>query len=161
MLAAALVGLVAAVIAAVPAAAAVQVRITPEGFKPDEVKVVRGEPVVWVNDTDTAQVVVGEDGSWDSGALQPGESFSVVLRDDGVTLYGTADGAFVGTIAVVAAADEPSAPVPASEELAVTGPDPWGLVGWALVLIGTGALLLQSTPAPPRHRSGARLIGRR
>jgi plastocyanin len=70
------------VLAAIPALAA-EIALTDDGFEPDEVTVDVGETFVWTNETDSEQTIVGQDGSWDSGPLAPGETFSVSLRSEG------------------------------------------------------------------------------
>jgi LPXTG-motif cell wall-anchored protein len=87
------------VLAAIPALAA-EIALTDDGFEPDEVTVDVGETVVWTNETDSEQTIVGQDGSWDSGPLAPGETFSVSLRSEGTVDYGTEDGEHEGQIVV-------------------------------------------------------------
>jgi LPXTG-motif cell wall-anchored protein len=96
------------VLVALPALAA-EIELTDDGFEPDEVTVDVGETVVWTNATDEEHTIVGQDGSWDSGPLAPGETFSVSLRSEGTVDYATDDDEHEGRILVVeggAAADE-------------------------------------------------------
>jgi LPXTG-motif cell wall-anchored protein len=88
------------VLAALPALAA-EIELTDDGFEPDEVTVDVGETVVWTNATDEEHTIVGQDGSWDSGPLAPGETFSVSLRSEGTVDYATEDDEHEGRILVV------------------------------------------------------------
>jgi plastocyanin len=144
---------------ALPALAAAEVRLTDEGFSPRTVRVDPGEEIVWVNATDEEQTVVGEDGSWDSGPLQPGETFSVALREPGTFGYTTADGEHEGVIRVRPPADEVAAESDeddaagddgdgdgddddevAAAPLPQTGEPLVALAGWGVLLVGVGFL---------------------
>lgn len=129
---------------AAPALAA-NVRLTDNGFEPRDSKVQPGETVVWTNATEGRQTITGADGSWDSGPLGPGETFSVQLRQPGTITFRTADGSATGTVVVVAAAPGATpAPGldPAAPALPRTGlPLLWlGALGLALVLAGAFAV---------------------
>jgi LPXTG-motif cell wall-anchored protein len=138
---------------ALPALAA-EVSLTADGFDPETVEVTTGESIVWVNETDEEQTIVGDGAlAWDSGPIPPGGSFSVALRDTGRFQYATVDGEFEGTIRVTAAADEEAdedaeatdddAEDTAAAQLPTTGEQTQILLGWALLLVGVGALLVQ------------------
>jgi plastocyanin len=97
---------------AAPALAA-NVRLTDSGFEPRQTTVQPGETVVWTNSTEGRQTITGADGSWDSGPLGPGETFSVQLRQPGTITFRTADGSATGTVVVAAAAPgSTAAPAP-------------------------------------------------
>jgi hypothetical protein len=150
------------VVTALPALAA-EVRLTDEGFEPRTVRVEAGEDIVWINGTDAEQTVVGEDGTWDSGPLQPGETFSIALREPGTVRYATADGELQGQIRVRPAAqaeegaageddatEEGDSGSPDDEDAAAasaalprTGQPAGVLIGWSLLLVGTGVLALR------------------
>ena len=100
------------VAAAAPALAAT-VRLTDSGFEPRELTIAPGETVVWTNATEQRQTIVGTDGSWDSGPLGPGETFSVQLRQPGTIGFRTEGGTASGTVRVAAAAS--TAQVPGAE----------------------------------------------
>jgi LPXTG-motif cell wall-anchored protein len=128
---------------AVPALAA-EIELTEDGFSPRTVRVDAGEDVVWVNGTDEEQTVVGADGTWDSGPLQPGETFSVALRQPGTYGFATADGSAEGELRVREAAPDaaPAEAAPATS-LPRTGEGTPVLLGWGLVLVGSGILVLR------------------
>lgn len=132
----------AVVLAPTSAAAQPEVRLDADGFSPQEVRVVAGEAVVWRNDTDEAQTITADDGSWDSGPLRPGESFSVTLHREGTVAYGTADAAHAGAVVVEAVAEPAGGPDPAAPALPRTGL-PLVAAGLAAAgLLGLGGVLL-------------------
>lgn len=146
-----------------PAAAAADLTLTDEGFHPASVEVAPGEDVVWVNDSLGERTIVGQDGSWDSGPLHPGETFSVSLRAEGRVAYGTVDGAHVGQLvvrAVPAAVDGQgdAAPTdPATLALPLTG-QPGGRAALlaAALLAGGSALVLAASSTELLRRCSPR-----
>lgn len=79
-------------LAALPASAAgKKVTVTIEGLKcnPASVEVEVGDTVVWVNKDDRQHSVTADDGSFDSGALRPGKSFSKTFDKPGTFTYGS------------------------------------------------------------------------
>lgn len=138
------------VLVATPALAA-DIRLTGAGFAPAAVLVEVGEDIVWVNQGERTRTVVGEDGTWDSGPLRPGETFTISLREPGTVRYATADGEMSGVIRVLAPAEEPSsseetaqtAPDSSAETLPDTGADPAPLLAAGLGLIAAGALMMR------------------
>lgn len=125
------------------AALAAEVRLTDAGFEPASIEVAAGETIVWINDTDGSRTIVGPDGSWDSGPLSPGETFSIALRQAGTVTYGTEDGATQGQITVGATA----APVvdAAAPALPRTGIPVGSLLAAVIGLIGAGVVLVART----------------
>lgn len=113
---------VAVVAAAVPitlaapaGAAEVQVTIAHFEYDPDPVQVDAGDTITWVNTDPGPHTVSANDGSF-SGYLDEGESFSMVVGDDGeigyyCKLHGSPGEGMVGTILV---GDQP---VPQPEDL--------------------------------------------
>jgi plastocyanin len=63
------------------------VAITNFSFAPAELRVTSGTEVTWTNDDPTAHTVTAEDGSFDSGTLEPGQTFSVTVEDAGPVTY--------------------------------------------------------------------------
>jgi plastocyanin len=56
-------------------------------FEPDQLTVAPGTTVTWVNDGQTPHTSTADDGTWDSGTLQPGESFSFTFDEPGTYSY--------------------------------------------------------------------------
>lgn len=61
-------------------------------FSPESLTISEGDTVVWTNNgnmvhTSTSGTACDPDGSWDSGELIPGESFSYVFSAEGVFEY--------------------------------------------------------------------------
>lgn len=141
---------------AAPALAA-EITLTDDGFDPQTVEAALDETIVWSNDTDEEVTIVGEDGSWDSGALAPGETFSLSLSEPGEYPYRTSAGAGDGVVIVAAAQDaedpteqptDPDAPPPpvADEDtLPATGQASMPAALLALVLVGGGTVLVRAT----------------
>lgn len=130
-------------IAAVPAFAAT-VRLTDSGFEPAELTIAPGETVVWTNATEQRQTIVGTDGSWDSGPLGPGETFSVQLRQPGTIGFRTEGGTAQGTVRVAAAASTAQTTVdPAEPALPRTGLPVLSLAALGALLVAGGVLFVR------------------
>jgi len=130
---------------AAPALAAT-VRLTDSGFEPREVTVAPGETVVWTNATEQRQTIVGSDGSWDSGPLGPGETFSVQLRQPGTITFRTEDGTATGTVRVAASASTAQAAAeidPSEPALPRTGLPVLTLAALGALLVLAGALFVR------------------
>ncbi|MEP6675125.1 MAG: cupredoxin domain-containing protein [Ferruginibacter sp.] len=63
------------------------VQITNGSFNPRVVNIVAGYTVTWQNDEATVQTVTADDESFDSGDIQPGQSFSMVVTAVGQHPY--------------------------------------------------------------------------
>lgn len=81
------VALIGLALATPSAAADRSVSIPGKLFEPDRIEVLAGETVTWVNDDAVRHEVVAEDGSFDSGDLEPGASFSVTFQKPGTITY--------------------------------------------------------------------------
>lgn len=135
--------LVILAIAAAPAFAAT-VRLTDSGFEPAELTIAPGETVVWTNATEQRQTIVGADGSWDSGPLGPGETFSVQLRQPGTIGFRTESGTARGTVRIAAAASTAQAEVdPAEPALPRTGLPVLTLAAAGALLVLAGVLFVR------------------
>jgi len=80
----------AALLIFAPAASAqdeVTVSIQDFFFEPDQITVAPGTTVTWVNDGEEPHTSTADDGTWDSGTLQPGESFSFTFDEPGDYSY--------------------------------------------------------------------------
>jgi len=63
------------------------VSITETGFAPREVQVRPGEVVTWRNDGSGYHSVVADDGTWESGLLGPGETYTHTFATSGEHFY--------------------------------------------------------------------------
>jgi plastocyanin len=77
----------------IPTSAAARVRMRDEAaadanfYRPRRVVVDRGTRVVWVNRGTRPHTTTSNSGLWDSGTLQPGETFPRRFRKTGVFRY--------------------------------------------------------------------------
>lgn len=67
--------------------ATVRVRMVDNAFRPRTIEVERGTRVRWVNAGDNVHTTTSNRGIWDSGLLDPGETFSRVFRRSGTFRY--------------------------------------------------------------------------
>lgn len=102
-------GVLVAALSAAPALAA-DVVLTADGFEPEVIEVTGGETIMWTNASPDPVTIAASDGSWDSGELAPGATFSIALTEPGEITYTTAGGAFNATIVVLAAAGAQPSP---------------------------------------------------
>lgn len=114
------------------AAKDVAVSVIDNAFEPKTITINAGDTIVWTNNGARNHTVTASDGSWDSGRLAPGQTFSRKFDNPGTIAYyciphGTPTGqGMAGTIVVQAAATAPapSAPAPAAQAPAVAGAQP-------------------------------------
>ncbi len=86
-------------------AADATVTITDSAYDPARVTVTTGSVVTWNNSGAKAHTVTADDGSFDSGSLDPGQAFGNVFSTAGTFAYhDTADPALRGSVIVTAAA---------------------------------------------------------
>ena len=64
-----------------------RVTIQNSAFIPSEVTVMVGGSILWVNDDEAMHTVTGDDGSFDSGDLQPGATFGATFNTVGPQPY--------------------------------------------------------------------------
>lgn len=90
-------------------------------FSPQRLTIRRGDKVVWVNRDTSSHTVTSDTGTFDSGTLNPGESFSRTFTKTGTYYYhcrfhGDPRGGMWGVIVVTSrtapARDQPGAPAP-------------------------------------------------
>jgi plastocyanin len=91
------------------AAATVNIKVGDNFFTPSTATIHEGDTVVWTNSGAMAHTVSGDDGSFDSGNLAPGQSFSQTFAVNGTvgyhcSLHGSAGAGMFGTLSVQAAA---------------------------------------------------------
>lgn len=68
-------------------------------FEPPDLQIAAGTEVTWTNDDPTAHTVTADDGSFDSGAIEPGKTFSVAI-DGSVTYFCAIHPTMKGSITV-------------------------------------------------------------
>jgi plastocyanin len=120
-------------------------------FNPPNATVAPGTTVTWVNNDQTAHTVTANDGAFDSGTLQPGQSYSFKFDKAGtyayhcnihpdmtatVTVNGASGSASPTASGSASATAGPGAPLPSSG-----GPSSLGVVA-ALALVALGAIAL-------------------
>jgi plastocyanin len=64
-----------------------EVTIRDFGFAPADLDVAAGTEITWTNDDPAPHTVTAEDGSFDSGTLEPGQTFSVSMPGNGPVTY--------------------------------------------------------------------------
>ena len=144
-----------AVVVFAPAASAqddMMVSIQDFSFSPDQMTVAPGTTVTWVNDGQQPHTSTADDGTWDSGTLQPGDDYSFTFDQPGTYTYHcsihpdmtatiTVSGDGGGATPSASASMSPSASAPASApaKLAETGGISLPFIA-AAALLGLGAL---------------------
>ena len=72
---------------AVPVQDARSVEIGDNFFDPPDVAVEPGSTITWTNNGDEPHTVTADDGSFDSGMLNPGDSYTVAFGGQGTVTY--------------------------------------------------------------------------
>src|SRR5215204_6330575 len=72
---------------AVPVQDARSVDIGDNFFDPPDVAVEPGSTITWTNNGDEPHTVTADDGSFDSGRLNPGDSYTVAFGGQGTVTY--------------------------------------------------------------------------
>jgi len=141
----------------------VHISITSKGFEPQGQEVAVGTTVVWTNRTSSVRDVTATDGTFYSGDIQPGFTFTFVFTQPGdysfreshtgaqgvVTVGPPSPGSASTTTTTTAPAPPPGGPPPG--EIAFTGAgDVWLAVGGALLaMLGIAAVMASGdAPAP-------------
>ena len=68
-------------------AGAIQVDIKDFAFNPDPIRIKAGQTIVWINQDSVGHTVTAVDGSWDSGDLFKGQSWSQTFNSAGEFEY--------------------------------------------------------------------------
>jgi plastocyanin len=103
-----------------PAQSLHRVDIQEDAFVPDRLEVQAGDTVEWVNGDEGPQSITSDDGSFDSGALDPGDGFEIRFENPGTYTYHSAaeadGGNLTGVVVVVPVDDDDGSadPGPAS-----------------------------------------------
>jgi len=155
-------------------AATTAVSIGDGSFGPAAITVTVGDTVTWTNDDDSPHTVTADGGAFDSGNLEPGQTFSFTFSEPGTFAYACQyHDEMVGTITVVAAAGAAATATaqPASAAPSATAGDAGGVAGdqpdtalpvpagagWmATLLIGLGLVVLAFALVPPRMLARSR-----
>jgi plastocyanin len=69
------------------AEAATEVKMAGSAFAPGEIELTVGETVTFVNDDEIAHTATADDGTFDSGTLEPGASFDFTAEKAGTFSY--------------------------------------------------------------------------
>jgi plastocyanin len=145
----------AVVFAAGPLGAATTktVQITDTGFGPPTLEVESGDTVVWTNDGTATHDVSADDGTFQSGPMSPGQTFTFVFETQGTFVYrSTTDSSLTGSIMVggdAVGSAQSASPFVATDNVPATAgaasPDAFAYTGAAesiaLAVLGTVALL--------------------
>lgn len=137
-----------------------EVSITDTGFGPKTLEAAGGDTVVWTNDGTRIHDVSADDGTFQSGPMSPGQSFTFTFGASGTYVYrSTTDSNLTGSVVVGGAvlggaaigsaqSAKPfaaTANVPAAPAQRVATPDQFAYTGAsetiALAVLGTVALL--------------------
>lgn len=145
-------------VAAPAFAQAASVSVVDSDFEPAELEISSGTEVTWTNNGDLAHTVTADDGSFDSGNLDPGDTFSFTFNNgDEFPYFCEYHGAEGGTgmAATIVLSREPTDPGDGNgngddnvddttDELPTTGPaDLWAFVYVGLVFLGAGGACLR------------------
>ena len=75
--------------------------LTNTAYAPSPISIAAGDTITWTNNDNTAHTSAGDDGSWNSGSIAPGASFSRTFPSAGVFSYHcTIHPGMVGTVTV-------------------------------------------------------------
>lgn len=70
-------------------------------FQPQNIRISSGDTVTWTNDDSVAHTVTADNGDFDSGRLEPGQTFTHVFEEAGTYDYScTIHPGMVGTVTV-------------------------------------------------------------
>jgi plastocyanin len=162
-----------AVLSAGPAwAQSADVSAVDNAFDPEEIEVESGTTITWTNDGDAPHTVTADNGSFDSGNMDPGDDFSETFVDQGRYPYyceyhGGPDGEGMAGVVVVTGdggggggdddTDDPTEPVDTTETttddtLPTTGTEVDAFIYLALALIAAGVVLIKLGSPLPRRR---------
>jgi plastocyanin len=110
--------------AAAPAGAPVAVSVQFQAYAPEDVEALPGDTVEWTNSSPRSHTVTAADGSFDSGELEPGATFSRTFAAEGTYAYHcTIHLSMAGTVAVRPLILDaiPPAPVAAGTHVELSG----------------------------------------
>jgi len=74
---------------------------TTDAYSPNPITVARGGAITWTNNDTTAHTSTSDNGTWNSGSLAPGQSFTFTFSNSGsFTYHCTLHPGMVGTVTV-------------------------------------------------------------
>jgi plastocyanin len=122
-------------------------------FSPANMTVAPGTTVTWVNNGQAPHTATANNGAFDSGTLQPGQSYSFTFKQPGTYAYHcaihpdmtatvTVSGASMSPMATTASATASASTSPAAGKLPNSGGGEWLVLSAALALVLLGALTL-------------------
>jgi LPXTG-motif cell wall-anchored protein len=128
-----------------PAYADASVSIVDFDFQPGDVTISPGETVTWTNNGDAPHTSTADGGEWDSGTLNPGDSFSHTFNDEGLFSYHCSiHPNMIGDVNVIATGGTtppvPTGTLPATGSDSSTGMFVW--LGLMFLFTGGAALYL-------------------
>jgi plastocyanin len=148
-----LAALLALLVPAGASAAAIPVAIPGFSFQPKRVVALVGDTLTWTNASGQTHTVTADDDSFDSGALEPGQSFAHTFAEQGAfTYYCTIHRFMTGEVDVFAIAlSGPAAAVRPHGSATLTGAAPAGTASVAIEQAAPGGsfeALATVVPAP-------------
>jgi LPXTG-motif cell wall-anchored protein len=98
-------------------------------FSPKTLTVQAGDTVIWTNQSGLAHTVTADDGSFDSGSVQPGQTFSRTFSTAGTVAYhcsfhGAAGGIGMSGVIVVRSSAPPTTAPPVTTPATAPAPSP-------------------------------------
>lgn len=127
--------------AAAPAASAASVSMVDFSFSPQTVTISVGQSVTWTNAAGDPHTSTSDDGLWDSGPVNPGQSFTHTFNAAGTFRYHCAfhqSLGMVGTVVVLASGGGGSGPLPNTGS-STTGSFLW--LGVTMLVAGAAVLV--------------------
>jgi plastocyanin len=74
---------------------------TSDAYSPNPITIARGGAITWTNNDTTAHTSTSDTGTWNSGSLAPGASFTFTFSNSGSFIYHcTIHPGMVGTVTV-------------------------------------------------------------
>ena len=75
--------------------------LTNTAYAPSPISIAAGDTITWTNNDNTAHTATGDDGSFNSGSIAPGATFSKTFSNAGTFVYHcTIHPGMVGTVTV-------------------------------------------------------------
>lgn len=135
---------------AAPSSAGTSIEMTDNEFGPEVLRVAPGTTILWPNVGRSAHTVTADDGSWNSGSIDPGRTFRTTFSSPGTYRYfcvphGGPGGRGMAGVVLVGDAPLPAAPPPVPAEGAprtFTVPEQFATIQAAVRAARPGDLIL-------------------